>query len=239
MQFRGFSVLSLAAASVVGALAIPAQAALVLDLQNGGIVVQDNLAGDNDPTVGIISNSSSIAGFTFQITVAQSNSPGVSTGGTLGVVNLQVTNVSNPGTASLVITATDDGFALPAAGVGGLMQLSGSAGGTFTVPSAIGDSVKFQSFVDPSNDSIVGDADEVSTALLQFFRGTNAATEAYSGNDVVNWTRAGAYSLRSVITTTLSPGGTVQVTGTTVATPEPGVLGSLCLAGAMFIRRRR
>src|SRR5271170_5324475 len=84
------------AALAIGALLIAhnrAQAGLVLDFDNNTVVVNDNLAGDNNPNVGQISTNSTIAGFGIQITEAESNAPGTSADGILQIQSVDIQNV--------------------------------------------------------------------------------------------------------------------------------------------------
>src|SRR5690242_12179757 len=87
----GASALALALAAAGLFMAAPAKAALLLSY-NGGPTITDNGAGDLDPSVGTINNTSNIGGFGVSITIAESNSPGTSTAGLLQISNLSIEN---------------------------------------------------------------------------------------------------------------------------------------------------
>src|SRR5262249_1378884 len=75
----------LACGAVALGVAPSANAALLLSLNGGAIVVPDNGPGDSDPNPGEIVNTSVVAGFGIAITVAVSNSPGNPAQGNLQV----------------------------------------------------------------------------------------------------------------------------------------------------------
>src|SRR3954464_10139492 len=101
MAKGGASALALALAAAGLFVAAPAKAALLLNV--GGNLVADNGAGDLDPSVGTINNTSTVGGFGVAITIAESTSPGNSTAGLLQISNLSIENQSS-GTGSLTIT---------------------------------------------------------------------------------------------------------------------------------------
>jgi hypothetical protein len=211
-------------------------AALILDLQGGAVVITDNGAGDTDPTAGRIINTTNVAGFGITITVAQSNSPGSGAAGILQIQSLDVQNL-NPNPATLIIRASDTNYTAPGA-ASSPMLLGSAVGGTFT-NAAIGDDVTFQSFADPANGQPAG---PVSTPNLVFFKSTLASTESFSGSNSSPWIRgAGPYSLTDVATMSLSAGGQMNLSGTTTATavvPEPASLGFFLGLGLLAARRR-
>ena len=236
-QLLGAMSLCVAGAAIL-AFQKPANAALILDLQGGATTIVDNGAGDSDPTVGRIINTSVVAGFGVSITVAASNSPGDPTAGILQVQSLDIQNL-NASPATLIVRVSDTNFTLPGAG-GSPMKLESSVGGTFTL-GAIGDVATFKSYADPANSQPAG---PVSTPALTFLRATGNTTESFSGVDDVGWARgAGLYSLANVTTVMLSPGGQMNISGTTTATavPEPATLAlaGLGLAAVAGKRQRR
>lgn len=215
----------------------PSIAALVVDLQNGAVVISDNGALDSDPTVGSIINSTIVAGFGVSITVATSNSPGTPAAGILQVTSLGVQNL-NASVGTLLVRVSDTNFTLPG-GPLSAMNLESSVGGTFTL-SPVGDLVNFQSFADPAN---LQPATAVLTPAQLFIKSApGLTTESFNSTNNVGWSRgAGAYSLTNITTIMLSPGGQMNVSGTTVATavPEPGTAVLLGLAIPLLLSRRR
>jgi hypothetical protein len=224
----------LAGACAVGLVATSARAALILNINNGAIVVTDNGAGDSDPTVGRISNTTtSAAGYSLAISLATSNSPGSATAGLIQLNSLDVHNAT--GTSPLDIRVSDTNFTSPG-GAGGML-LGSSIGGTFT-GAAVGDSVQFQSFADPANGQ---PASAVSSANLTFTKAGTLPSDPFNGQNVTAWTRgAGAYSLADHVIINLSANGQVQISGATNATvPEPAVLSTLALGSLGLVARRR
>jgi hypothetical protein len=232
-MLKGGTICGLLAA---GAMFAPtARAALMLNV--GGNIVTDNGAGDLDPTVGTINNTTNVGGFGVAITIGESNSPGNGTAGLLQISNLSIENQTG-GTGSLTITASDTGYTAP--GTAGVpMTLESDMGGTFSKGAAIGNSVTFQSFADPLNSQPTA---ANPTPLLTFNKATSNTTESFSGSTQGAFTHgAGAYSLSNVTTITLAAGGQVNLSGTTTASavPEPATLGLLAMGGLLAARRRR
>jgi hypothetical protein len=233
---RASLTLAAVCAGVVAMAPSGANAALMLDLQSGGVVITDNGAGDTDPTVGRIINTTVVGGFGVAITVAASNSPGTPTNGLLQVQSLDVQNL-NPNPATLMIRVSDTNFILPG-GAATPMLLQSSVGGTFT-QSPIGDLVTYKSFADPANSQPAG---PVSTPALTFIDSTGALTEAFSGSNSVGWVRgAGPYSLANQISMNMSANAQMNISGTTVATlvPEPAAFGLAASTLLLAVRRRR
>jgi len=229
--------LGVACLAVTGFAGVRAHGALILNLNSGAVVVTDNGAGDTDPAVGRITNTSTVAGFGVAISVAQSNSPGTPTAGLLSITSLDIQNLGGA-TASLRVQTSDTGYTAPGAAATP-MTLQNSIGGTFS-SAAIGNTVTFQSFADPAN---AQPAAAVSTAVLTATKSTAQISEQFSGSNQTNWSRAaGPYSLSNVAVITLSSGGQVNISGTTTATavPEPASLGFLATgAGLLTLRRRK
>lgn len=214
-----------------------ANAALVLDLNNGAIVINDNAPGlDSDPAIGSITNTSTVGGFGIAISIANSDSPGTPSSATLQISSLEIKN-QGVGAGVLTIAVSDNNFLLPGV-AGSPMTMYSDFGGTFSLNAALGDSVSFQSFVDPAN---ITPANAVSTAPLNFVK-TNPGTQAFSNSNSAPWVHgAGAYSLRNVSTISLSTGGQLNISGTTTVVPEPTSLVALggLAATAFGLRRRR
>jgi hypothetical protein len=214
-------------------LATQANAALVLNL-NGAINVTDNGAGDLNPAVGQITNQSVVAGFGIAISVAASNSPGTPTAGLLQISSLLIEN-QGAGTGVLTITTSDNNYILPA---GPAMTLESDVGGTFSIGSAVGNSVSFTSLADPNNTQ---PSAAVLGPTLNFFKATSANSESFSGSNSIGWVRGGGpYSLTNIATVTLAAGGQVNLSGTTTAVPEPTSALALAAmsAGLLGLRRR-
>ena len=233
MQFKLVLAVAAATAAMLGAR--EARAALIVDYQNGSIVVADNGPTDSDPTVGRIINTTTVAGFGIAITVAASNSPGSATGGLLQIQSLDVQN-GNPEASTLIIRVRDTGFTTPG-GAGSSIRMDSAVGGTFT-NAPVGNNLTFQSFADPNN---VDPAAAVNTAALVFTKSTNLATESFSGANFTNFNRnAGPYSLMNKTTMQLAPGAQMNMSGTTATSlvPEPASL-ALLAAGVLGMRRRR
>ena len=199
---------------------------------------------DASPTVGEIITTTNVGTFGVQITVAVSNSPGSSSAGTLQITSLDITNSTNVGQQTLSILTSDTGYALP--GNPPLsMNLNSAFTGTFGSGSQPTDNASFQSFADPNNGQ---PATANPTGPLSFSYPTTEAPNftSFSGNNNVSWSRlATPYSLSDLTTVTLSPGASINITGTTTATavspsvPEPtlGVVPALALG--LLARRRR
>jgi len=212
-------------------------AALILNL-NGATTITDNGAGDSDPAVGRIVNTSVVAGFGISISIAASNSPGTATAGLLQISSLVIEN-QTPSPGTLTITTSDTNYTLPG-GAGTPMTLENDIGGTFALGSAVGNTVSFRSFADPANSQPAG---PVSTPALTFIKATTNTTESFSGSNQAAWTRAaGPYSLANQAVITLASGGQVNISGTTTAeaVPEPASLALIsAVAGALLVGRRR
>jgi len=225
-----------ASGCLVAAIAPSSRAALILNIDNGATIVTDNGAGDSDPTVGRINNTTtSASGYSVVITLATSNSPGTAAGGILQINSLDVQN-GGTGPATLDLRVSDTNFTQPGTN-GTQMLLASSMGGTFTC-GVIGNSVTFQSSADPANGQ---PASAVNTPVLTFTKSTALTSEPFNGNNSVLWNRgAGAYSLADHVVINLSAGGQLNVTGATNATavPEPASLGLLALAVPFLARRR-
>jgi hypothetical protein len=227
----------LAAVAVSLAVVPAARAALIVDLQSGSTIITDNGPGDSDAALGRIINTSVVAGFGITITVGQSNSPGLTSGGILQIQSLDIQNL-NPNPATLIIKLSDTGFTLPGS-AGNTLRLESSVGGTFTQAN-VGDSVIFQSFADPAN---AQPAVAVPTPAMLFGKlNPSLFNESFSGSNSVSFVRnAGPYSLSNEIIVSLSANAQANISGTTTATPipEPGMASLILVAGAMMLRLHR
>jgi len=235
-SFVGMAALVAAGVIGVGLAGQNAQAALILDIQSGATVINDNGPGDTDLAIGRIINTTFIGGFGLAITVGTSNSPGDPTAGILQIQSLDIQN-NNANQATLILKLSDTNFSMPGNATTP-MKLESAVGGTFT-QGAIGDNLTFQSFADPANGQPAG---PVNTPALAFVRSSGAITESFAGMNSVNFARnATPYSLTNITTVALSAGGQMNVSGTTTATvvPEPAVLSLSALAGIALLTRKR
>jgi len=229
--------LGIACLAVVGYAESRSDAALVLNLNNGAVVVNDNGAGDLDPAIGRLVASQTVGGTIVSVTAATSNSPGTATAGLLQLQQLEINNSAAGGAASLRVQISDTGYTAPG-GAATPMTLDSDFGGTFTNAGA-GNTVTFQSFADPANAQPPAGT---STAVLTATKSGGQATEQFSGSNQANWTRgAGAYSLGAVANITINGGSQVNVSGTTTATavPEPASFACVGAAGLLALRRRK
>jgi hypothetical protein len=238
---RKASLLTIAAGFAAGALQTgQADAALLLDYNGNATVIADGGAGDLDGIVnGQIINQSLIAGFGVTINIATSNSPGDAFGANLQISTLSVENLApGPAPATLTIRLTDTDFSAPG-GAGSPMLLTSSIGGTF-LNAALGDSVIFQSFADPTE---AVPAAAITSGPQLHVKTTGLNPESFNSTVLAPWIRgAGDFSLTNVTTITLSPGATFEQlngSGTTSVTPEPAALSLVALAGLMLTGRRR
>ena len=242
----------LVAAAAFAAIIIPqrsANASLMITFTSGAstVTVTDQETSpvlDASPTVGEIITTTSVGTFGVQITVAVSNSPGSPSAGTLQITSLDITNSTNTGQQTLSILTSDTGYTQP--GNPPLsMNLNSAFTGTFGSGAQPTDNASFQSFADPNNGQ---PATANPTAPLSFSYPTTEAPNftSFSANNNVSWLRlATPYSLADLTTVTLSPGASINITGTTTATavspsvPEPtlGVVPALALG--LLARRRR
>ena len=123
---------ALAAVAIVGSTySNTAKAALVLTLTpsvGAPVTITDNGAGDSDPALGSITNIGAVGGFSTNIGVGGSNSPGTSTAGLLQIQSLDIRNTT-AGQQSLTIVLSDTDYGLPG---GTNMTLGSNIGGTLT-----------------------------------------------------------------------------------------------------------
>jgi len=231
-------ILLLAGAACIGAAGLVcsrANAALMVNL-NGVITVTDNGAGDTDPAVGRITTTQTVPGFGISVDIASSNSPGTATAGLLTINSLDIQNLGTAA-AALTVTTSDTGYTAPG-GAATLMNLDSDIGLTFSNGAIIGNTATFKSSADPAN---AQPAAAFNTALLTFTKATANSTESFNGSNQTTFTRLGTpYSLSNTAVITLSPGGQVNLGGTTTATaiPEPAALGCLAGLGMLAVRRR-
>jgi hypothetical protein len=236
------------------AAAPPARAALVLTLQEFGVVgtpitITDNGPGDTDTDVGTITTvnvggAPTLPDFRTVISVAVSNKLDPSAGpeADLFAQSIDVTQIGNSGPHSLIVNVSDNAFPFPG-NSGDLMMLSSALSGNVTHSVAgSGDNVTFTSTANGS----------VNTPLITGVLPPN------SGSAPLSWTGAPSSTSNTFVrgatfdlsnTTTLNLSGSnesVQFQGTTSAVslgpnvPEPtGILALLAGAPLLLGGRRR
>jgi len=236
----------------------PAQAVLTLTLQQTGngtgifapqtLVVLDNGAGDQDPTLGVILFSQDFGAFTDAATdgvviTARSNAPGnpvPQIGAILSTTELAIRGPET-GSATLVVTTFDD----PATGSG----FTNPPGSPLLLNSSLA-----QSFFFAGTESTAGASTSLSSQLLSD-AGAVAGTSplltlatAGQANNLISVTRPGSiFDLRQITTVTLGTQGQANFVATTQATvaavPEPATiamfLSALPMIGVGVLRRRR
>jgi len=140
---------SLGVLALVGALASPASASLILRLEDlttaTTFTIVDNGAGDLSALPGVIVNSGTVGGFLVTVTTGISKplAPNSPSNAFLDLNSVVVFTGSGP--ATLKITLADDGFTLPAP----LAAAIGTVGGTLSAP--LGSTVNFQSWANAGN----------------------------------------------------------------------------------------
>ncbi|HWE93147.1 MAG TPA: hypothetical protein VG269_04170 [Tepidisphaeraceae bacterium] len=180
------------------------------------VTILDGGAGDSSPAPGTITwQQNNAGGFNLSFVTAFSNSPGDDIHGQLSQSQFDIRNTSaNP--ITMTVSFSDSGFASP------VLDRTLSSDLTATLQSlGANDFVSFQS-----------SANSTSTPLQ---------TLSASGDSHISvpFTDAGAYSLDSVTTLTLSPGATAALSESTTVTPEPAFLGFTAFLGLGLLARRR
>ena len=223
-----------AAACAVGVLgASRSDAALTIrvsssDFPTGPFTFTDGGPGDFDVINGQIQTAPfGLGGYnSINIIAAFSNDPGNPAGANLSVTTIAGRD-SNPGSPTLTIEVSDEGYVVP---TGGGLTLQSSGGGTFSVLTAPA-TLSFQSFADDS-DVLFG------TAVASPVGG--GTTTPYSfGPSSTPFSAAGTYSLMNRTQITMTNEGAISsFSGQTTVVPEPAALGLVALTGLGIIRRR-
>ncbi|HMD54242.1 MAG TPA: PEP-CTERM sorting domain-containing protein, partial [Phycisphaerae bacterium] len=150
----------------------------------------------------------------------------------LNATALTVTNIGSL-TQTLIINASDVGFAPPATGQP--LNLSDSGSVTFTSGSA-GDSAALTSYADPNN------------IFFSTANPTPASNISWSGNGTVllpvqttTFSLGGNpnFSMSNAFVLVLNPGDTVNLSYTSNVTPEPVSLAIMGLGGGLALLRQR
>ncbi len=149
---------------------------------------------------------------------------------------LSVTNTgASPDTLTITLQETSL-FTFPGTAVS-LMELTSALGGTLT-PATAGDSVTFSSTVSPTGGTLGSD---ISTGTQSFTGTASNGTENVTLPAVEDtFVRSSGFGLESVLTLSIAPGETLNVSGTTsvTAVPEPVSSAMLSAAAAMILCRR-
>ena len=243
----------------VGALGLPVavHAAPILKLTSGAttVTVTDNGAGDTDARPNYISFNGAVGTLAATLSASgNSNSPGGSfpnsPSQSLGILQLQTLEVRNndTGRQALDIVFSDSGFITA---LGNANQLSSSVGLTLT-NATLGDSVTFQSHLDPANVSPSSNPVFTTGPQTAVANGVQQTQSFNSSNSVsvLGGTAANPmFSLTQHAVISLSAGAQANLSGTTAsdtaadahgALPEPASLTFLGMgAMALFGRRRR
>jgi hypothetical protein len=236
----------------LGLLLLPAAqapAAPVLQVSSGSnsVTVQDNGAGDTDPTPGAIHYSGALAGFGTVDVRGTSNSPGgtIGSGPTQDAGLLQIQSLdarNNTGARQpLDIVFGDTGFSPALSG----NTLTSSVGLTMTGATQ-GDTATFQSYYDPTNGAPARTSPYTTGPQTAVANGAQL-TQTYSSTNNTSLpsptSPTSPFSLTQYIGLDVSPLSQTNLSGTTASntlTPEPG---SLALAGVgavtLLARRRR
>ena len=235
----------------LGLLLLPVtatHAAPILKVTSGSntVTVQDNGAGDTDPTPGVIHFAGPVAGFDVVDIRGGSNSPGalLASGPMRDAGMLQLESVdarNSSGTRqALDIVFGDTGF-LPALTNN---TLSSSVGLTM-IGATQGDGVTFQSYYDPTN-AAPGRTSPYTTGPQTATASGDQITQAYSSTANTSLpspvSSSSPFSLTQYLGLNVSPLSEVNLSGTTAAntsTPEPGSLALLGLGAAAVLGRRR
>lgn len=206
---------SVLAACAIGLCAAPAQATLILTLNDGAghtKTIVDGGAGDLNSASGVIFFLGSVGTWIgdWTVTTGVSNSPGDD----VALLGLNVSNLVSRGAGNMTITLTDDGFTSPTGpGHTALTQVGGVAGGN----------ISFNSLLNGSSVSTIG---------------TGAG--AFSGSNTSSVDLTGGFTLTQVATITHAGAGNTSFNIITTV-PEPATLGLLGigLIGLAFLRRKQ
>jgi hypothetical protein len=240
----------------LGLLSLPAthaDAAPTLKITAGSttVTVQDNGAGDSDPTPGVIRFDSAtpgfaIPGFDFVDIRGSSNSPGGPLGGgpiqDAGLLQLQSVQARNNSgqRQALDVVFGDTGF------TPGLTNntLTSSVGLTMTGATQ-GDTATFQSYYDPTNGA-PGRTSPYTTGAQTAQASGNQLTQTYSSTTDTSLpsptSPTAPFSLTEYVGLDLSPLSQVNLSGTSASntlTPEPGSLALAGIGGVTLLTRRR
>lgn len=206
----------------------PSEAALQLTVTSGSSALSftDGGAGDTAASTGILSVSYTLGDWTFSSTIVAS-SPVIGSS-TQALIDLASINISSTAPGTLVITATDTGYSLPASG---MISLSGLIGGVSS------GSVSYKSYIDTNNtafgtEQLIGEVSGSGGA----FAGTVESSVAY--------TSPNPFALTTQVSITHGGSGATSFNAIgTAVVPEPGVVGLLGLGlgimGLASLRQRR
>jgi hypothetical protein len=237
----------LIAAAIGGVVLAPvvSEAALVLTLQSGAatINVVDNQPGDTNPAPGRVDFDGAVGGFYTSFTTGHSNSPGAA----LGILQLQSLDVRNDSGAreTLTITMSDNNFNPHVPTPENVNNLLLSGVGLTMLGAELGDTVSFQSWLNPGNTA--PNFHPTNTTGPQVATATGVPIQAFSSdNEMTVPAMLTQFALTQQVVINLSPDAQVNLSGTTAALtgpepviPEPASLSLLGVAAVSLLGRRR
>lgn len=209
---RNRSIRSLQAALFIFAilaagLASREASALSMELASSGgttITIGDNMAGDDDPTVGVVVFNGSIDNFV--VVVMTGISKPVVGSATEARLDLSGVTVSGAAGGTLTVTLTDKDYASGSGDTSISSVIGGTTNGTTT----------YQSFVDTDNMEFATSGPTVCTSGLQGIFGPGAFDDTAAGNCTVS----GDFAITVVVDTAIGP-NSVQSFGATTRLDAP------------------
>jgi hypothetical protein len=229
---------ALAVLAGIGILGSPpsAQGAFKLMLVQGAnvVTVEDDMAGDLDPTDGLILFSGSVGTFVVNVEVGQSKP--ILGGANIAQIDLNSANTSSAAGGLLTVSLTDTDYVV----AGPTASTETLFGGTLIPVGAAnltGSTVLFQSFASNTNGEFA-----LTTPLGSL---GPFGPGAFSGSVNSSFSPAALFSLTTVLTLNLTGAGLYTGDGgVTVVSPEPASLAMALIAvplagGVHFLRRRK